>query len=459
MDRLDVGGLAPGVRRKVILAGDAEYEAARRVWNGLIDRRPLAVVRCEHVDDVRAALRFARARGLPVAVRGGGHNVAGHAMIDDGLVLDLRGLDAVSVDPSARVAQAGGGAVYRALDAATQAHGLATPGGVFSRTGIAGLTLSGGYGWLTSRFGLACDNLVGAEVVTPDGDVVRAGERDDPELLWALRGGGGNFGVVTRFEYALHPVGPQVASLFVVYPMSQGKRVLRFVRDYMREASDRVTLIAVYWTAGEGPEVPAHARGADIVALIGCASGPLDDGDAELAPLRAIVEPLYDASAHLRYVDQQRLFDDDYPDGRRYYWKSLYLSELDGDSLDRIDACGRARPSKLSSVDVWFIGRGEWTRFDDTVSPLVHRDFACLVGLESNWDDPAETARNIAWTRDAWSRLRPRGGGAYLNFAGFGEERDELMRAAYGRSFDRLRAVKRRYDPDNVLRSNLNIVP
>lgn len=456
---LDLSDLAPQLQPKLRLAGQPGYDEARRVWNGLIDKHPLAIVRCQGPEDVRDVLRFARRRGLPVSVRGGGHNVAGHALVDGGLVIDLSGMDRVFVAPSRRLARAGGGALYRAFDAATQAHGLATPGGVFSRTGIAGLTLSGGYGWLTRRFGLACDNLVGAEVMTAAGDLVQAGPDGDPELLWALRGGGGNFGVVTEFEYTLHSVGPEVASLFTVYPMSEGKRVLRFTRDYMAQAPDRLTVIAVYWTLGEDPAIPEHARGADVVVLVGCAIGLLDQADADIAPLRSIVPSLFDLSCHRRYVDQQQIFDADYPDGRLYYWKSLYLDDVSDELIDQIDRRGRERPSKLSTLDVWFVGDGSVSRFDDRHSPLVLRHATAILGLESSWDDPAETARNIAWTREVWSELRPFGQGAYLNFAGFGEEAADLTTAAFGACYPRLRQLKRRYDPTNLLRSNMNIPP
>ena len=459
MQPLDLTGFSAELQPKLRLAGQPGFDAARRVWNGLIDKRPLAIARCQDAHDVRDALRFAQRRGLPVSVRGGGHNVAGHAVVNDGIVIDLGGMDGVFVAPSRRMARAGGGALYRTFDAATQAHGLATPGGVFSRTGIAGLTLSGGYGWLTRRFGLACDNLVGAEVVTAAGDLVQAGPEGDPELLWALRGGGGNFGVVTEFEYTLHPVGPEVASLFAVYPMSEGKRVLRFARDYMTQAPDRLTVIAVYWTLGDDPTIPEHARGADIVALVGCAIGPLDQADADIAPLRAIVPPLFDASQHRPYIEQQQLFDLDYPDGRLYYWKSLYLDELTDELVNLIDHHGRERPSRLSSVNVWFIGDGAVSRVNDRHSPFMLRHSTCILGLESSWDDLDETVRNITWTRAVWSQLRPFGLGAYLNVAGFGEEQDEMTRSAYSSCFPRLRQLKRRYDPSNLFRSNMNIPP
>lgn len=459
MEHLDLGTVASELRPKLILADQPDYDRKRRVWNGLIDRRPLAIVHCEDRDDVRAALRFSQTRGLPVSIRGGGHSVAGYSVVDDGIVIDLSALDRVSVDPAARIAYAGGGTLYRTFDATTQGYGLATPGGVFSETGIAGLTLSGGYGWLTRRFGLACDNLIGAEVVTASGDIVRAGSGGDPELLWALRGGGGNFGVVTEFEYAVHEVGPSVASLFVAYPMVHGKQVMRFLREYMRHASEDLAVIAVYWTAGDAPGIPDDARGEDVVVLIGCQSGPLDEADTELAPLRAIAPPLFDLSGHVPYVAQQRIFDEDYPDGRLYYWKSVYVRELSDELIDLIDAYGRSRPSSLSSIDTWFIGGGAVSRFDQHHSPLVLRHAACLIGLEANWNEPSDTRRNIAWARDAWSAFQPFGAGAYLNFAGFGEERASMQRAAYGDAYDRLRTVKRKYDPQNVLRSNLNIPP
>lgn len=456
---MNIEQLLPVGRRssdRWLFPGQDGYEAARRIWNGLIDRRPAAIARCRDRADVLEALSVARRANARVSVRGGGHNVAGTAVVDGGVVIDLRELREVTVDPVARRVHAGGGCFWAEVDAALQAHGLATPGGVFSQTGIAGLTLSGGYGWLSSRFGLACDNLVGAEVVTADGRVVHVPD-DDPELLWGLRGGGGNFGVVTEFEYEAHPLDHDVLQVIVMYPQERGREVVRAVRDQLRAHPDELSAIVAYVTTPDDEELPPPARKRDVIAIVGCWSGDLTAGEERVAPLRALGEPVLDLTGPVPYVQMQRFFDREYPDGRFYYWKSTHVGEMTDDFIEAAHACGANRSSKLSSLDLWFLG-GKLLCTGPEHGPVRRSRY--LVGVEANWDDGENSAHHIEWARAAWRDLSRFGdGGIYLNFAGFGEEREAMLRGAFGDSYERLQRLKRRYDPENVFRSNINITP
>ena len=409
-------------------------------------------------------MAFARAHGLPIAVRGGGHSVAGHSTCDGGIVIDLSPMKQIEVDPEARVAHAGGGVTWGELDAATQPYGLATPGGVFSRTGIAGLTLGGGYGWLSATYGLACDNLIAAEVVTADGRLVAASEQagEPAELLWGLRGGGGNFGVVTRFTYRLHPVGPE-SYFAVVFHDGEGEamaRVLRFYRDFCATAPDEVNLLAVCGVIPADEELfPVASHGRRFVLLGGHYVGPVDEGERILAPLREFAPPLADFSAVTPYLEVQKLWDADYPDGMRYYWKSLNLSSLDDDVIAALVTGASQQPSPLSTTDLWHVG-GAVQRTAPESSAFRGREAAFLLGLEGNWIEPAADAQNVQWVREFIASMEPYSDGSrYLNFAGFQEEGESMMRASFGPHYARLASLKRRYDPENLFRLNQNIDP
>lgn len=447
----------------VITPADPEYDQARAVWNGMIDRHPALIVRCASSADVVAALRFAREHALPVAVRGGGHGVAGHAVCDGGLVIDLAAMNDIRVDPEARTATAGGGVTWGELDAATQAHGLATPGGVFSRTGVAGLTLGGGYGWLRHTHGLACDNLIAAEVVLADGQIVTAEEGGaHADLLWGLRGGGGNFGVVTSFTFRLHPVGPDLYFAVVFHDGTGHKMAegLRFFRDFCASAPDQVNPIAVTGIIPhEGDAFPEHTRGRPFILFGALYIGPVAEGERALQPLRDYAPPLADFSGVTPYVAVQQLWDADYPDGLRYYWKSVNLPVLSDTVIEHIVAIGQAQPSPLSTVDLWFVG-GAMSRVPDSHGAFRGRHAAALFNLEANWIDPAEDAANLAWVRDAIAAMEPYSDGSrYLNFAGFQEEGEAMMRGAFGPHYARLQALKHRYDPENVFQLNQNVAP
>ena len=437
----------------------AEYDTARRVWNGMIDRRPALIARCASVADVVASVTFARETGMVVAVRGGGHNVAGSAVCDGGLVIDLARLNAVTVDPTRRIARVQGGARLGDVDRATQAHGLATPLGVISETGVAGLSLAGGMGWLRRLHGLSCDNVVSAEVVTADGEVLTASADENPDLLWALRGGGGNFGVVTSFEFALHPVGPDVSVAFVLYPGERAHEVLSFFDAYMAGAPDEVSPIAFLGRVPAAEPFPEAAWGQPFAAIAGLHPGAPEVGERVLRPLRELGDPIADFSGTMTYVEAQTLLDEEYPDGGNYYWKSLEFAALTPELIERAIAHADTAPADHSTVDIWYHG-GAMSRVAPDATAFGDRALV-LFGYEANFGADEQADENVGWVRDCIDELRPLStGGAYLNFPGFFEEGDELLRASYGEAnYARLAGLKRRYDPANLFRLNGNIKP
>lgn len=460
VDDASVDELRGRVRGQIIRPGDGRYEDRRKIWNGTIDKHPALIVECTGTADVVAAVGFARDQGLPISIRGGGHNVAGTAIVEDGVVVDLSQMDSVWVDPEHRVVRVAGGATLGVLDHETQLFGLAVPMGAVSRTGVAGLTLHGGLGFLTRNHGLASDNLLSADVVTADGRVLRADGRTNTDLLWALRGGGGNFGVVTSFEFRLHPVGPEVWVAIVMYPMEQAPSILKFYREFMAGAPDELMSLAVLWTTpGEEP-IPEGSRRQPALILFGLYSGALDEGERAIQPLREAGTPLVDLSGQMPYVAAQQVFDPDYPDGRRYYWKSLYLRTLDDDVVAELTRQAGRRPSPLSSLDIWALG-GAMTREPAGGSAFARRDAPFLLGIEANWDEPGQDEANIAWAREVFRDMEMRfpHEGAYLNFPGSADESDAMVKKAYAGSLTRLQEVKAKYDPANLFRSNLNIRP
>jgi FAD/FMN-containing dehydrogenase len=443
----------------LIRPGETDYDQARRVWNGMIDKYPALIARCATNTDVVEALRFARAHHLPIAVRGGGHNVAGHATCDDGIVIDLSPMKHIEINPQMRITRVGGGVTWGELDAATQAYGLATPGGVFSRTGVAGLTLGGGYGWLRNKYGLSCDNLIAAEVVTADGRIIRASETENSDLLWGLRGGGGNFGVVTTFEFQLHPVGPEVMMVFALHDGSGDnmKRAIQLYRDYSATAPDEVSTIAATGTIPPEAHFPSEIHGRPFVLLGGLYAGSVEEGRKALQPLIDFGTPLVDFSGVMPYVQAQQMFEADYPDGHRYYWKSLNLMHLDDVVIDRIVAHARKQPSAHSTIDLWHIG-GAVKR--STQGAFNGRHAAFLLSPEANWEYSQDDVANVQWLRDLIADVQEFSDGSrYLNFAGFQEEGQEMMRKGFGTHYERLAVLKRKYDPDNLFRLNANVLP
>lgn len=454
-----VDALATAIGGEVLRPGDDGYEGARAIWNGMIDRRPAVIARCARADDVAAAVRFASEHGLELSVRGGGHGVAGLAIADGGLVVDLSGMRKVEVDAGDATARADGGCTLADLDAATQEHGLAAPVGVVTKTGIAGLTLSGGIGWLRRKHGLSVDNLLAAEVVTASGEVVRASADENEDLFWGLRGGGGNFGVVTSLEYRLHPIGPDVYLCFVLYPAERAGEVLRGCAEQIDAMEERAAPLAFLGHVPEGEDFPADAHGDPFVALACVFPGAAGEGEAALAPLREMGGEIADLSGPMPYVDAQGALDEDYPDGWRYYWKSINVSELSDRVIEELVARNEAAPSGRSTIDVWFQG-GAMAEVGETETAFANRASPYLLGIEGNWEEPGEDDANVAWVRETFASMQPHSdGGVYLNFPGFQEEGEELMRAGYGVNYERLAKVKAEYDPGNLFRLNPNVTP
>jgi FAD/FMN-containing dehydrogenase len=439
--------LPAGFPAEALRPDDPGYDAARSVFNAMIDRRPAVIVRCRSTADVVRGVALARERDLVLSVRGGGHNVSGNAVCDGGVMLDLSPMRGVRVDPAARTAVADPGCLLGDLDRATQEHGLATPLGVMSGTGIAGLTLGGGLGWLGGRFGLACDNLVAAEIVTASGDVLHVDADHHPDLLWGLRGGGGNFGIVTAFTYALHPVGPVLAG-GLVHPWAAAREVLRFHDAFVAAAPDELaTAVSLFRDPQAGP----------LVSIGLCWSGDPEAGERALAPLRGFGTPLADTVAVLPFAAWQSAPDASYPRGRQHYWKSGYLRDLTDDAVDVLRGVVPGMPSAVSGIGLQGL-RGAASRVAPDATAFPHRvpqyDFLIL----GQWDDPAHSERNIAWARRAFAAMSPHLADAvYVN--NLGAEGPDRIRAAYGANHGRLAALKVAYDPDNVFRLNQNVPP
>ena len=442
-ERLDaaVGG-------EVILPQHPRYNEFRQVWNGMIDRRPAAIARCRSAEDVAAAVQFARAEGLGIAVRGGGHNAAGLATIDDGLVIDLSAMNQIAVDPERRIAQAGGGATWGDFDAATQAHSLATTGGAISMTGIAGLTLGGGLGYLMRLYGLACDNLIAAEVVLADGALVSASERERPELLWGLRGGGGNFGVVTAFTFRLHPLTEMYAGM-LIHPRERAAEALRWFREQTADAPDALTTFCGLLSAPDGTPV---------VGFVPAFAGSAADGEAAVAGYRAFGEPIADMVGPMPYVALQRIMDEAFAPGPAVYWRSHFLTGLPDAAIEILVRGANAAPSPMSAVLFEHLG-GAIARIDPDSAAFDHRGAEYNMAIIARWLDPADADANIAWARELWEATQPYARGVYVNYLGVGDT-PERVRAAYNpRTYARLAALKRQYDPDNVFHRNQNIPP
>jgi FAD/FMN-containing dehydrogenase len=443
---------------EVLRPGDPGYDEARALWNGAIDRRPAFIVRCRSTAEVAASVRFAAAQGLLLAVRGGGHSIPGWSVCEGGLMIDLSPMKRVVVDVDRRLAHAEPGLLLREYDAATQAHGLASPGGEISHTGIAGLTLGGGIGWLSRKLGLACDALVEAEVVLADGRVMIASERENTGLLWALRGGGGNFGIVTRFTFRLHPVAPMFAG-YVMYPAAEAIAVLRHYAAVTREAPDELSLEAALLHAPPAPFVPEGLRLRPVVAIAACWVGAVDDGERALRALRGFGNPAVDTFAVQRYVDIQRWFDDSVPRGLHYHCRSEWLRPLDGAAIQALADSAAQATSPMSQVLVRHLG-GATARVAPDATAFRFRQAEHILTIAAVWTpgDP-EGERHRAWCHATWGALRPASaGGAYVNqLTGEGEDR---TREAYGPdTWQRLVATKRRYDPGNLFRMNQNIRP
>lgn len=446
LDPGSIASLRASVTGAVVAPGDAEFEEARKIWNASADRRPALIARCEGTSDVQRTLAFATDVGLPVALRSGGHSVAGFSTCDDGIVIDLSNLKAVNVDAELRVARADAGVTLGEFDRATQGHGLATTMGIVSLTGITGLTLGGGFGWLMRKYGLACDNLLSAEIVLADGTQVTVNEEDSPELLWGLKGGGGNFGVVTSLEYRVHPVGPLVLGGGIPYPAARGRDLLHFYRDFTSSAPDELTTYAAF-TAG--PD------GSPVAALAACYSGDIEEGERLLAPTRSAVgSPLMDGLGPKPYLELQSRIDDSYPPGQYHYWRSCFLDELTDEVIEILVDRSNDSPSP-PLLEIVIEQMGGAIRSGD--GAFAHREAAYDVLIDANWKNPDDAERCVQWARETAAALAPYARGGYVNYEP--DSGKETAGSTYGSSAARLRSLKSRYDPQNVFRLNQNITP
>ncbi len=451
--------LVEGVRGTVLRPGDHGYEDARTVWNGLIDRRPALIVQCTGAADVVDAVNLAREQNLLLSVKGGGHNVAGSAVNDDGLVIDLSQMRGVHVDPTTRTVRAQGGATWGDADRETQLFGLAVPGGVVSTTGIAGLTLHGGIGHLRRKHGLSIDNLLSVDIVTADGQLRRASATENEDLFWAVCGAGSNFGVVTSFEFRAHPVGPMVMVGAVFYPLEDARALLPAWRDYMAQAPEELSSLAICWSVPPHDPFPPEHHGKPVLIVAAVYSGPVEDGEPVVRPLRELAQPLIDLSGPWPWVGLQSGFDALFPKGQLRYWKSRALGELSDAAIDEIADFAARRPAPITDIVIWHHG-GAMSRVGETDTAYGGRSAPFLVTAEASWTDPSRSDEAIAWGRELWGAMeRHSTGGVYLNFPGLGEEKEELARAGYGVNYERLAALKAKYDPTNLFRMNINITP
>ena len=440
----------------ILFPADPEYDTVRVIWNKMYDRKPAMIARCTGVADVIDAVNFARNNRLFFTVRGGGHHVAGFAVQDDALLIDLSLLKGIHVDPKNRTVRAQAGVTIAELDRETQAFGLATPMGVVSETGIAGLTLGGGMGWLRRKYGLACDNLIGADIVTADGEFLHLSAEENSDLFWGIRGGGGNFGIVTSFEYKLYPVGPIVMSATAMYPLADAKQVLSAWRDFMKDAPDEVTSVAFFWGIPAIPPIPQALWGQTIVGVGAMYAGPADEGERVLQPLRELATPILDLSGQMPYRMVQASFDPFFPKGGHFYYnKSTDLKTLDSEVLDALIQRAQEKPTPETILVLWLYG-GAMNRVPVSETAFRGRNVSMLYSVDLVWDNPADSERYIAWARDYVKSLQPySAGGLYVNFA----SDPEAAQAAYGPNHQRLVELKNKYDPQNLFRMNQNIKP
>ena len=452
-----VAALRARLRGAVALPGEDGYEAARTIWNAMIDRRPGLVVRCLGAADVINAVNLARDEKLLVAVRGGGHNIAGNAVCDGGLLIDLSSMRSVRVDPASRTARVEPGAMLADFDKETQCFALATPLGINSTTGVAGLTLGGGFGWTTRKFGLTIDNLSSADVVTADGKLVRASEQENPDLFWALRGGGGNFGIVTSFEFKLHPLGPEVLSGLIVHPLDKASELLPAFRRITQEAPDELTVWAVMRKAPPLPFLPTEWHGKEVLIFAACYSGEMKQGENALKPLRALGKPIADVIAPHPFAAWQAAFDPLLTPGARNYWKSHDFNDLPDAAIKVVLDAVRTLPTPECEVFIAHVG-GAMGRVAANATAFPNRDAHFVMNVHTRWQDRSQDSTCIAWARQLFEATAPfASGSVYVNF--MPEDDNDRIEKAYGTNYRRLAEIKRRYDPDNLFRMNQNIRP
>jgi FAD/FMN-containing dehydrogenase len=442
----------------VLTSGDIGFDESRTVWNGMIDRKPAIVVRCLGTADVITSVQFAREHGLLLCIKGGGHNIAGLSTADGALMLDMSLMRGVWVDPQRRIAHAQAGCLITDVDRETQLHGLATVLGFVSLTGIAGLTLGGGFGYLTRRWGWTSDNVISMDIVTTDAQLVHASINENADLFWGLRGGGGNFGVVTAIDYMLYPVGPEVVGGIVAWPASEAPKVLDLYRTLARQATPELTLVAMMRYAPPAPWLPKDIHGKPIVALLACYSGKSEEGEKIVAPIKALGNPVGDILVRRPYTQMQSLLDATQPKGRRYYWKSEYLMNIEPDLCNKVIAHAARIPSPLSAVILFQI-EGTLNTLSKEHSPVGNRDAHYVLNIAGSWEQAGDDKQNIDWVRETWDDLKSFStGGNYINFQ-TADEGEGRIEAALGKGLQQLSGVKAKWDPHNMFRMNRNIKP
>jgi FAD/FMN-containing dehydrogenase len=456
IDAKALDGLKATLRGELIRSGESGYDEARKVWNAMIDKRPALIVRAADVADVIAAVNFARDHKLSLAIRGGGHNVGGFGTCDDGVVVDLSRMRSVRVDPESRTARAEGGATWGDMDHATHAFGLATPGGVIGTTGIAGLTLGGGIGHLTRQFGLSCDNLISVDVVTADGKLVTASETRNPDLFWAVRGGGGNFGVVTSFEYRLHPVS-MVYGGPILYPVEKSREALRLFRTFLADAPPELNAFFAYLLVPPVPAFPVELHDKPVCGIVVCYTGPIEKGDALVRPLRQFGPPLVDFLGPIPHPALNGMFDFTAPKGMQSYWKADFIGELNDDIIEQHVKHGPQVPVGSSTMHIYPID-GAAAKVAKNATAFGYRDSKFVHVIAAMYPEAADTPRCMEWVKGYFNALHPlSSGGAYVNF--MMEEGEERIHASYAGNYEKLTSVKKKYDPQNLFRINQNIKP
>jgi FAD/FMN-containing dehydrogenase len=454
-----VENLKGQIQGDVLLSSDDEYDQARKIWNGMIDKHPALIVRCTGPADVIDAVKFARKHNILVSVRGGGHNVAGNALVDDGMVIDLSQMRGIHVDPKSRTVRAQAGATLGDLDRETQVFGLSVPSGIVTTTGIAGLTLGGGFGYLARKHGLSIDNLISVDMVTAEGKFMTVNETEHEDLFWGLRGGGGNFGIVTSFEYRLQSIGPIVLGGMLLHPMEDAPEFLRFYRDFIANAPDELTVVPVLRLAPPAPFLPEEVHGKPVVGIIVLYAGPIEKGEKLIAPLRQYGTPLVDGIGNKPFRVLQSLLDASARPGLNYYVKSEFLPALSDDMIDTLVEHASKITSPQSVVAGFHLG-GAVSRIDEDATAYSHRDASYSLIINSAWIDPNESEKHIQWTREFWKALKPfSSGGAYVNFQSR-DEGEDRVKDTYGTAkYERLSKLKQKYDPLNFFRRNQNIKP
>ncbi|MDZ7958855.1 MAG: FAD-binding oxidoreductase [Aulosira sp. DedQUE10] len=452
-----IEGLKTNVKGHVVLPDDPSYDEVREIWNAMIDRRPAVIVQCTEASDIPHVIKFARENGLELSIRGAGHNIAGNAVCDNGVMIDLSTMTNVRIDASKRRAYVEPGATLGDFDKAAQVHGLATPVGINSTTGIAGLTLGGGFGWLTRKYGLTIDNLVSAQAIAADGNKIRISENDNADLFWAIRGGGGNFGIVTEFEFALHPVGPEILAGLIVFPFGQAKQVLTQYRQFVESAPEELNVWVVLRKAPPLPFLPENVHGKEVVVLAVFYVGDIVEGGKLIEPLRSFGDAYGEHIGVQPYVQWQQAFDPLLTKGARNYWKSHNFTELRDGALDAIAEFAGKLPSPQCEIFIGFIAGGS-NRVSADATAYYHRDAKFVLNVHGRWDDAAQDEKCIAWAREFFQASAPyASAGAYVNF--MTEEEGDRVAAAYGSNYDRLVQLKKRYDPENIFHLNQNIKP